>query len=66
MENERRAREALAWVLGVLAFIARFGKAKEEFFAGPATRDESPMAFLPKGLSPFDDVDDGRPPMYER
>jgi hypothetical protein len=29
MENERQAHEALAWVLGVLAFIARFGKARE-------------------------------------
>jgi hypothetical protein len=38
---------AMAWVLGMLAYIARFGKAKEEFFAAPATRTESPVVFRP-------------------
>jgi hypothetical protein len=57
---------AMAWVLGVLAFIAQFGKAKEVFYAAPARPEDTPMGFLPEGLSPFDKVDDGRPPMYER
>jgi hypothetical protein len=56
---------AMAWVLAVQAFIAQFGKAKEVFYAEPATRADSPMAYLPEGLHPTA-WDDSKPAMYER
>jgi hypothetical protein len=57
---------AMAFVLAVVAFIARFGKAKEVIHVAPAMRDEVPVAYMPKGVCGVDDMaaDDGRPPMY--
>ncbi len=49
---------AMSYVLALVAFIALYSSGDEPFIAGLGTAEDRPMAFMPPGVSAFDDDDE--------